>query len=88
MNGMKLRKRKRNRIVYETIKILMMDGDTEINVLISKLQKLNMKYRLSPNKLAQYLRNHPDVHRKQNFKDSNRIAVYTWKPSNEVGECE
>ena len=32
-------------------------------------------------KLAQYLRNHPDIHRKQDFKQSNRIAVYTWKPS-------
>ena len=60
----------------------MMEGDCELNELISKLENLNLRYRLSPNKLAQYLRHHPDIHRKQNFKDSNRIAVYTWKPSN------
>jgi hypothetical protein len=82
MNGMKLRKRKRNRIVYETIKILMTEGDCELNELISKLELLKLRYRLSPNKVAQILRNHPDIHRKQDFKHSNRIAVYTWKPSN------
>ena len=82
MNGMKLRKRKRNRIVYEVIKILMTEGDCELNELISKLELLKLRYRLSPNKVAQILRNHPDIHRKQDFKNSNRIAVYTWKPSN------
>ena len=82
MNGMKLRKRKRNRIVYEVIKILMSEGDCELNELISKLELLKLRYRLSPNKVAQILRNHPDIHRKQDFKNSNRIAVYTWKPSN------
>ena len=51
-------------------------------LLISKLELLKLRYRLSPNKVAQILRNHPDIHRKQDFKNSNRIAVYTWKPSN------
>ncbi len=82
MNGMKLKKRKRNRIIYETIKILMVEGDCELNELVNKLTDLNLRYRISSNKLAQYMRNHPDIHRKQDFKHSNRIAVYTWKPSN------
>ena len=81
MNGMKLKKRKGNRITYEALKILMIEGDCELNELVSKLEKLNLRYHLTPNKLAQYLRNHPDIHRKQDFKQSNRIAVYTWKPS-------
>ena len=81
MKGMKLKKRKRNRIIYETIKILMSQGDCELNELVTKLTNLNLRYRISPNKLAQYIRNHPDIHRKQDFKNSNRIAVYTWKPS-------
>ena len=81
MKGMKLKKRKRNRIIYETIKILMTQGDCELNELVTKLTNLNLRYRISPNKLAQYIRNHPDIHRKQDFKNSNRIAVYTWKPS-------
>tara|TARA_R100001079_G_C4450982_1_gene153729 strand:+ start:4375 stop:4623 length:249 start_codon:yes stop_codon:yes gene_type:complete len=79
---MKLKKRKRNRIIYETIKILMVEGDCELNELVNKLTDLNLRYRISSNKLAQYMRNHPDIHRKQDFKHSNRIAVYTWKPSN------
>ena len=81
MKGMKLKKRKRNIIIYETIKILMSQGDCELNELVTKLTNLNLRYRISPNKLAQYIRNHPDIHRKQDFKNSNRIAVYTWKPS-------
>ena len=82
MNEMKLRKRKRNRVVYEITKILMFNGEMEINELIKELNSLNLKYRLSPNKIAQYLRNQPDIHRTNNFRNSNRIAVYTWKPSN------
>ena len=88
MNGMKLRKRKRHRIVYESIKILIRDGETEINVLVRKLEELKLSYRLTPNKLAQYLRNHPDIHRVQGFQSTNRIAVYSWKPSKEVPQSD